>query len=242
MELNKIYNEDCLNVMNKLPDNSIDLIVTDPPYLMNYKTNRRKNKEHEFSKEILNDDNYELTKSYIKECYRVLKNDTAFYCFANSNKIDFFKQEIEKYFNLKNIIIWVKNNHTAGDLLAQYGKQYEVIFYANKGRKEIIGKRITDIWHFNKVPTNLLVHQNQKPIDLIKQCIKKSSTEDDIVFDGFMGSGTTAIAVKLLNRRFIGCELDELEYRKALKRIGKLDKSYYEELPKEEHPKQQQLF
>lgn len=60
---------------------------------------------------------------YIKECYRVLKNNTAIYMFCSFDKVDFFKAEIEKYFDIKNIIIWKKNNHTAGDLEAQFGKQ-----------------------------------------------------------------------------------------------------------------------
>ncbi|ARQ95882.1 cytosine specific DNA methyltransferase [Staphylococcus phage qdsa001] len=67
LELNKIYNEDCLEGMKKIPDNSIDLIVTDPPYLINYKTNRRKNKEHRFGKVILNDNNEQLIINYISE-------------------------------------------------------------------------------------------------------------------------------------------------------------------------------
>ena len=79
MELNKIYNEDCLEGMKKIPDSSIDLIVTDPPYLINYKTGNRKDKEHRFGKVILNDDNEDLIKGYIKECYRILKDDTAMY-------------------------------------------------------------------------------------------------------------------------------------------------------------------
>ncbi|QXV86330.1 cytosine specific DNA methyltransferase [Staphylococcus phage SAPYZU_15] len=67
LELNKIYNEDCLEGMKKIPDNSIDLIVTDPPYLINYKTNLRKNKEHRFGKVILNDNNEQLIINYISE-------------------------------------------------------------------------------------------------------------------------------------------------------------------------------
>ena len=242
MKTNVIYNEDCLEGMKRIPDNSIDLIVTDPPYLMSYKTNYRKDKNHEFCKPILNYNNEKMIKKYIKECFRILKNNSAFYCFTNSNKVDFFKKEIEDHFNIKNIIVWVKNNHTAGDLEAQYGKQYEFIVYANKGRRKINGKRITDIWYFDRVAGNEQIHQNQKPINLIKTCILKSSEESDIVFDGFMGSGTTAVSAKLTNRKFIGVELDKIEWYKSIKRLGKFDRSYYEQLPEEEKPKQTQLF
>lgn len=242
LKLNKIYNMDCLELMKEIPEKYIDLIVTDPPYLMNYMTNHRKDKNHEFTRPILNDTNEQLIKDYIKECSRILKENSAIYCFANSNKIDFFKVEIEKHFNVKNIIVWVKNSHTAGDLEAQYGKQYEFIIYANKGRKKINGKRITDVWHFDRVVGNEQIHQNQKPLDLIKRCIIKSSEERDIVFDGFMGSGTTAVSAKLTNRKFIGTELDEIEWCKAIKRLAKFNKDYLNELPKEERPSQLQMF
>ena len=102
--------------------------------------------------------------------------------------------------------MWVKNNHTAGDLKAQYGQKYEVIIYAQKGRCEIQGKRLTDVWEFDRVSSTKLIHQNQKPLDLIKQCVEKSSQEGDVILDGFIGSGTTAIACLETKRNFIGFE------------------------------------
>lgn len=216
----KLYKGNCLEVMKDIPNESIDLIVTDPPYLIKYKTNRRKNKKHDFCSEILNDDNYDLISNYIKECFRILKNDTAMYMFCNCDRVDYFKQELEKTgFNIKNMIIWVKNNHTAGDLKAQFGKQYEIIFLVNKGRSLFNGKRITDVWNFNKVSGNKQVHQNQKPLDLLEQCILKHSKDNDVIFDGFMGSGSTGVACKHTNRRFIGIELDDNYFEIAKKRI-----------------------
>lgn len=220
METDVIYNEDCIGGMKSIPDESIDLIVTDPPYLMKYKTGRRKNKDHKFCKEIANDDNPNLISNYVRECYRILKSDTACYMFCNANKVDVFKTELERAgFNIKNMIIWVKNNHTAGDLVAQYGKKYEIIFYANKGRCPIRNGRITDVWEFPKVSGKDLVHQNQKPASLIKQCIEKSSDPGALVFDGFMGSGTTAIACLDTERHYIGYELDPDYFKVACSRI-----------------------
>ena len=221
MELNKIYNDDCLEGMKKIKDNSIDLIVTDPPYLVNYKTNRRKNKEHRFTKTILNDNNEQIIIDYINECYRVLKNNSAMYMFCSSDKVDFFKQELEKKFKIKNMIIWVKNNHTAGDLKGSFGRKYEIIFLVVKGVKHFNGKRLTDIWEFDKVGGKNQIHQNQKPLELIKLCIEKHSNENDIVLDGFMGSGTTAIACINTSRNYIGFELDENYYKVSLERIEK---------------------
>ncbi|HET8379823.1 TPA: site-specific DNA-methyltransferase [Streptococcus pneumoniae] len=214
MEIDKIIKKDVLEVMATIPDNKIDLIVTDPPYLINYKTNWRKEK-HKFSNVIKNDNNPEL----IKECYRILKDDTAIYIFCSFDKVDFFKKEIEKYFSVKNIIIWRKNNHTAGDLEAQFGKQYEMIILANKGRKKFNGERLTDVWDFKRVSSDKLLHQNQKPIELIKRCIVKHSDVGDIVFDGFMGSGTTALAALETDRHFIGAEIDGYYFGIAEERI-----------------------
>lgn len=216
----EIKQGDCLELMKEINNESIDLIVTDPPYLMNYKTNHRKDKKHDFCTEIKNDDNFEIIELYIKECYRILKKDSAIYMFCNSNKIDYFKQMIEKYgFKIKNIIVWVKNNWSAGDLKAQYGKQYEFIIYANKGRKKINGKRLTDVWFFDRVSGKKQVHQNQKPIELLQQAIEKSSNENDTIFDGFMGSGSTGVACINTNRNFIGFELDENYFNIAKERL-----------------------
>jgi site-specific DNA-methyltransferase (adenine-specific) len=138
-----------------------------------------------------------------------MKENTAMYMFCSMDKVDFFKQELEKYFKVKNIIIWVKNNWTAGDLEAQFGKQYEIIFLVNKGRKLFNGVRLTDIWQFDRVAGNMQKHQNQKPIKLFEQCIIKHSNENDIILDPFAGSGTTAIASIRQNRNYILIEREQ---------------------------------
>ena len=215
----KLYNGDCLEIMKQIPDNSIDLILTDPPYLMNYKTGYRKDKTHKFCSEIANDDNFDLISNYIKECFRILKNNSAILMFCNCTHIDFFKQELEKYFNVKNIIVWVKNNWSAGDLKHSFGRQYEFLVYASKGQKKINGFRYSDVWEFDRVDSDKLVHQNQKPISLLERVIKSFTFEGGVVFDGFMGSGSTGIACKNLNRDFIGVELDKEYFRIAKERI-----------------------
>jgi site-specific DNA-methyltransferase (adenine-specific) len=149
--------------------------------------------------------------------------------FCNINKIEVFKIELEKAgFIIKNMIIWIKNNHTAGDLVAQYGKKYEILFYVNNGRCPIRGGRITDVLEFPKVSGKNQLHQNQKPVELIKQCIEKSSDPGAIVFDGFMGSGTTAIASIALGRSYIGYELDPDYVKIANNRILDYELGYTE--------------
>ena len=118
-------------------------------------------------------------------------------------------------------MIWVKNNWTAGDLKGAYAKQTEFIIYAVKGRHILNGKRDSDVLHYNRVVGKNQLHQNQKPVDLLEYLIGKSSDENDTVLDCFMGSGSTGVACKNLNRNFIGIELDEEFYDMAVKRLEK---------------------
>lgn len=173
-----LYLGDCLEGMKDMPGNCIDLCVSDPPYLIGYHTARRCG-EHKFKHEIANDsgeDAKRLVSAYIRQCFRVLKDNTAAYFFCSSKTLDFFRKECENAgFTVKNVIIWDKGNWTAGDLSCQYGQSYEPIIYCNKGRRPLNGKRIPDIWHFKRISSDKLVHQNQKPIAVMEQCILKSS-------------------------------------------------------------------
>jgi len=205
-----LYNSEAIETMSKFPNEIFDVIITDPPYLINYKTNHRKNKNHEFCSVIQNDNNYKLIDNFIKKSFELLKNNSPFYCFVSWKTECFFIDKIKKYnFNLKNQIIWVKNNWTAGDLQAQYGQQYEIILYSNKGRSKFKNKRYSDVWHFDRVVGKQQLHQNQKPLQLIEFILNNHSNENDIIFDGFVGSGTTLLACEKLNRRWIGIELEE---------------------------------
>lgn len=175
--------------------------------------------------EIIGDNDKELIHSYIQKCYSILKNNKAIYMFCNYHHIDYFKQELESVgFKIKNIIVWVKNNWSAGDLQASYGHKYEFIIYANKGRCLLNGHRYSDIWEFPRVPFYKQKHQNQKPIEIIYRCLEEHTKENDLVFDGFMGSGTTGLACKNMNRNFIGCEIDKNYFNIAEERIKKGDK------------------
>ena len=213
---------DCLEEMMKLADDGVkvDMICTDPPYLMNYKTGRRRDKTHDFCKPIANDTNFELIKDIMPLLFELLNQGGAIYMFCNANYIDYFKQQIEQHFALKNILIWVKNNWSAGDLKGAYAKQTEFILYAVKGRHILNGARDTDTLYYNRVVGNMQLHQNQKPVDLCKYLINKSSNENDTVLDCFMGSGSTGVACLQTNRNFIGIELEEKYYNIAKKRCS----------------------
>ena len=212
-----IYNKDVLEVVKEIKNESIDMIFTDPPYLINYKTNYRKNKKHKFCKEIEGDNNVLLIDNFIKEAYRILKNDTAMYICCSWKTSDIFKSLLTKHeFKIKNQIIWVKNNWTAGDLKGQFGQQYEIIYLAVKGKPKFNGKRITDVWYFDRVSGKKQLHQNEKPVELVELCLEKHSKENDLIFDGFAGVGTTGTACNNLKRKYILCEIDK-EYFNIMK-------------------------
>lgn len=213
-----MFNDDCLNIMGKMDDEFVDLIVTDPPYLMDYVSHRRK----EIYKPIQGDTQagQTLISRYLSECYRILKNNTAIYCFCSWHNVDFFKQEFEKYFKLKNILIWNKNNHGSGDLRGSYAPKYEMILYGHKGRSLFRNKRISDVIDCAKVSGAVSVHPTEKPVNLLEIFIKNNSDQNQIIFDGFAGSGSTCVAAKQLGRRYVGVELDEQYFNVAKERLA----------------------
>lgn len=209
-----LYNGDCLEVMKDIPDKSVDMVLTDPPYLMNYQSNYRKSKYNK----IENDkNNFDLIKKYFEECNRILKDNTAVYCFCSWHNVDFFKKEFEKQFELKNIIVWEKNNKSMGDLKGAYAPKHEFILYGHKGRRLLNGFRFPDILKAKRTVNKY--HPTQKPVELLNTLLLNSSNENDIIFDGFMGSGSTGIACMNTNRRFIGIEKDKNYFDIAEKRI-----------------------
>ena len=209
---------DCLELMKDIPDCSVDLVLTDPPYGIAFKSNHRKEKYNE----IRNDKSLEWLEKYVGECFRILKDNTAAYFFCSWHNIDAFKQAIEKKFKIKNILIWEKNNTSMGDLKASYAPKYEMIIFAHKGRKLLNGFRYADIIKANRTGNKL--HPTEKPVDLLELFIKNSSDENAVVFDGFMGSGSCGVACVNTNRNFIGIELDEGYFQIAKQRIENLNK------------------
>lgn len=216
--LNKVTQGDCLEVMRGIPDCSIDLIVTDPPYLMNYRSNRRVATDK--FRRIANDvDSHSLISDYLAECHRILKDDTAIYVFCSWHHVDFFKTEFERHFKLKNIIVWNKNNHGSGDLKGAYAPKHEFILYGHKGRSLFREKRIPDVIDCAKIASQKLTHPTEKPQDLLSVFIRNSSDAGSVVFDGFSGTGSTALSALQNGRSFIGVELDEQYVSVANQRI-----------------------
>ena len=221
--INKITNADCLDILKQLPDKCIDLVLTDPPYGMNFQSNHRKEK-HE---KIANDDNLLWLPEYMKEISRVKKEDAMCYFFCSWHNVDLFKQEIEKFFPVKNILIWEKNNTGMGDLFADYAPQYDMIIFCNPKNKKLQGGRDSTILKYPRTGNEF--HPTQKPVDLIAKLIRKSTNENDVVLDTFAGSCPVAFACVDMKRNFICVEKDFDYWKASCKRL-------------EEHQKQLSLF
>jgi site-specific DNA-methyltransferase (adenine-specific) len=202
--INKIIQGDCLEIMKQMPDKCVDLVLTDPPYGMAYQSSWRTDK-HE---KIALDDNIDWFGGFAKELFRLMKEDTHAYIFCNEYAISHFRDELEKAgFVNKRTLVWVKNNHTSGDLEGDYANKTEFLLYAQKGRRLLNGGRDTNVLNFARVNTDN--HPTEKPTEMCKYLIEKSSQLNEIVFDPFLGSGTTAVSAKHSNRNYIGIELSQ---------------------------------
>lgn len=213
---------DCFDVMRDIPDSSFDLLLSDPPYGMDYQSSRRTDKYEK----IENDVDLSWFPTFAKETYRLLKNDRHAYIFCNDYAISEFRNELEKAgFTVKRTLVWVKNNHTSGDLEGDYGNKTEFILFAHKGRRELNGKRNTNVLNFARSNTDF--HPTQKPVELCRFLIDKSTTEGEVVFDPFAGSGTSGIAAKELQRGYFLIEKDPNYYQAMFDRLNAIPASLF---------------
>lgn len=218
MEINKIFNIDCLDGMKQLPDKCVDLILIDPPYNIQYKSNFGSQEYKDKIQHTEWDKSFDIRGVY-QELWRILKNNSDMYIFGRWENYEIMK-ELEGF---KQILIWHKINAGGLGNLTCFIPTYELIFYFKKGSR-IPNKRTSavidsiPIQNFSckeSKPTGkdygqqFMKHPTQKPLDLIKKLLKISSNQNDLVLDSFMGSGTTAVACKQLNRNFIGYEISK---------------------------------
>ena len=210
IEVNKIYNDDCLNILKQLPDKCIDLVLTDPPYGIGYDVMCEKNNGKLFgtAKAIRNTykktnwDNEIPQKEIFNEIFRVSKNQIIFggNYFANMFK------------NSKCWLVWDKhiNGAWADCELAwtSFDKPVKKYDYLWNGmlQKDMKNKDIR-------------IHPTQKPLKLFEMILNDYSKGNDLILDCFSGSGTTAIACHNLNRRFICIEKDYDYWKASVERL-----------------------
>ena len=221
---NKLIQGDSIIEMEKLDDASIDLVITDPPYGIDYSSNYSKYNDYVTKHKIDNDSDLASTLELMDDTLRILdqktKEDAHVYIFTSWKTYPEFKEVVSKYFDVKNMIVWNKGNASMGDLEGSWGNQHELVIFATKGNRKLNTRKF-DIINVNRVPTTRAIHPTQKPEEVIKVMLEASAHAKDTVIDPFMGSGSTIKAVKEYgDLNYIGIELDKDRFDKASAYIG----------------------
>lgn len=243
MELNKIYNIDCLDGLRQMPDNSVDLLITDPPYKFvsgggcgafgsakryyhdeylkldhsDKSLNARKRKATFDTQNIC--DGFDI--QVLNECCRVLKKINAYVWCSKEQLLDLMQFFKNKECNI-DLLTWHKTNPipTCNNT---YLSDTEYLIYAREKGVKLMGEYSTKkkywISECNVSDKELWKHPTIKPLNIIETLVGNSSVAGGVVLDPFMGSGTTAIAARNLDRQFIGFEIDETYYHNSLERL-----------------------
>ena len=232
----KLYNEDCLTALKELPDKSVDLVVTDPPYLIETdgagffgkkydeytKTGQKKQVGERYVMKEIDGMKNGFSDEVLSELCRVMKKiNCYFFCSQKQIPIllDFFVNKRQCNWNL---LTWHKTNPmpTCGN---KYLPDTEfIMFFREKGVK-IYGSFETKFTYYvtkrNMEDKKKYGHPTIKPLEIVKNLVINSSNEGDTVLDCFMGSGTTGVASKNLGRDFIGIEINKDYFETAKERI-----------------------
>ena len=223
-----LFQNDCLEILPCLPENSIDMIYSDPPYLLSSGgTTCQSGKmvsvnKGKWDKPSTFEENHNFNLNWLSECQRVLKKDATIWVSGTSHNIFSVGYAMQSLgFRILNDIVWKKTNpppnlgcrcftHSSEWILwASKSKKSKHIFHYSEMKKEAGGKQMKNIWEFqspSKKEKEQGKHPTQKPISLIDRIIRASTIEGDIVLDPFNGSGTTGIASYRLKRKYIGIE------------------------------------
>lgn len=223
---------DCLDIMQNIPDNSIDLIVTDPPYRTTARGQTFLHGMYQkqiFNKGLVFQHNDIDISDYLPVFYRKLKENAHCYIMTNQKNLVHFLKVIDEWkdpstnkgFHFIKSLIWNKVNKVMGTF---YMSQFEYILFLRKGKAFQINNCSTpDILTFPNKKTKGAdgknIHDTEKPIGLMQVLIENSTQEGAVVMDPFMGSGSTGVACVNCNRDFIGIELNEHYFNIATERI-----------------------
>lgn len=232
-----IYNENCLDRMKSISENSIDCIVTDPPYKVTargcsgsmggYWKNEKTKKGNIFEYNDIS------CKQYLPEFYRILKNKSLCYVMTNNlNLQEMINEGTKAGFKFVKTLIWDKQNKICG---RYYMNCFEyIILFRKGGDRQINNCSTPDIL---SIPIKKLkdengnnLHDTEKPVELMKILIDNSTNKGDVVFEPFMGIGSTCIACLELHRDYIGTEIDKKYFEIAKKRIEQAEKDKNPEL------------
>lgn len=220
LKTNEIYNIDCMEGLKLIDDNSIDLVIIDPPYLLNINNVKNLSNMNRYANDLLNlKDGFDL-KVLDLLIQKMKKINIYIYCSKRQVK------DLLNYLSNKNcnheILTWHKQNPSPLINNNYLPDTEYILFFREKGVK-LYGNYHTKRKYYisltNKVDKQKYKHPTIKPLELIEYHIENSSKEGDLILDCFAGSGTTLVGAINKNRRYIGFEIDKNYYEIAKKRI-----------------------
>lgn len=212
-----LYNDKCENVLKKIDDETVDLVIFDPPWGIDADvttTSRPGGEKTNFKDDI--DSFKAVFEATIPELFRVMKNNTHMYLFFAMEFYQYIRDTIlNAGFQVRYApLMWVKEAGGFTDFEARFMPRYESIMFCSKGLRRI-NDPCSDVFEYNR-PSNLTrIHTQQKPVSLLKRLITLSSVKDEMVLDPCMGSGATIVAATLLGRRSIGIEMNKDNFLRA---------------------------
>jgi DNA modification methylase len=199
---NQIIHGNCIDVMRQMPSNSVDFVLSDPPYLVNYLDRD--------GRSIQNDSNADWLKPAMAEVYRVLKQNRVAVMFYGWSKTDkFFEAWLRAGFQPVGHLVFRKS-YASNSRFLRY--EHEQAYLLAKGRPPLPKKPIADVIDVKYTGNKL--HPTQKPISPLASLIRSFSLPGETVLDAFCGSASTCAAALLTGRKYIGIELD-VEYHRA---------------------------
>lgn len=209
-----IWHGDCRDIIPTLP--ACDLLLTDPPYGVAYVTARRLQDDPQ-RVPVIGDESAWAYDFLARSLDCLIKVDRHWYIFASPRMLPAAMTATTP----KQVLAWDKENSgTVGDLVAGFGESWEAILYGMKGRRPLRGIRPRSVIRSDWSSTNDPVHPTVKPVTLLRRLIEWSTDPGEMVFDPFMGSGTTLRAAKDLGRKAIGIEIEERYCEIAVQRLA----------------------
>jgi site-specific DNA-methyltransferase (adenine-specific) len=218
METNKIYNMDCLEGMKQLPDESVDLVVTDPPYNASNSKLSFKDKHYTCVNEKWDKG---FTIEFFDECVKKLKIGGQMLIFCSYHLLGTYLQK--NNLKLQQIIHWTKKNPVPSFTKVYAPSVEYCLWFVKTGKAYTFNKNkrfsFKNVFETNVNGWKHTKHPTEKHIEIIKSLVQTHSNEQDLVLDCFMGSGTTAVACIQTGRNFIGYEINKEYYDIAVGRI-----------------------
>lgn len=206
IQTNTVITGDCMSVLRDMATESIDMVITDPPYGIDYQSHR-KEKARRIEK-IANDKAPFIW--WIYDAARILKRGGGVLCFTRWDVQQVFIDALRLAgLTVKSVIVWDKKTHGMGDLKGSFAPRCEAIIFASKGHYEFPGKRPDDLISCAKVANQSLAHPNEKPVALLEQLIEATTVPGALILDPFAGSGSTLVAATKKCRQYVGIEIDE---------------------------------